>query len=136
MVDLLPSAASMAAFRRKIGDPGSERLVDCVFAHSASVLKGRVDRTEPLTDRVGLAYLEEGREIFTINVIKGGLRLYFHPAAGLLFSDEEDYGVGKVSLWSSSFQKSTGKYRGMSAWVTNESHLAGAKALIDRIAGG
>jgi protein-disulfide isomerase-like protein with CxxC motif len=136
MSDLLPDEEALAEFRCKLSAAESEPILDAVFAHASRVLKRRADRVERLIDRVGLAYYEEGREIFTVNVIKGGLRLYLHPAAGLLFSETEDYGLEKVSLWKSSYQKSTRKYRGMSAWVTDESHLAGAKALIDRLARG
>jgi len=133
---LLPDEAALTEFGEKLSDPGAEPILDALFEYAAEALKGRVDRVERLTDRVGLAYIEKGREIFTINVVKGGARLYFHPAAGSLFSDADDYGVKRISLWTSSFQRSTGKYRGVSAWVTNESHLAGAKALIDRLAPG
>jgi hypothetical protein len=136
MPSLLPSESALAEFRRKLGAPECETVLDAILAYAAKALAGKADCVEQLADRVGLAYLCGGREVFTLNIIRSGLRLYFHPAAGLEFSDAEDYGVQKVSMWTSSVCKATGKYRGMSAWVSDESHLAGAKRLIDRLSAG
>jgi len=48
-------------------------------------------------------------------------------------SDRLRLRIEKVSIWEGSFQKASGKYRAMTAWVSKEEHLPGIKTLIDRI---
>jgi len=51
----------------------------------------------------------------------------------VLFSKDEKFLVEKVSIWEGSFQKASGKYRAITAWVSKKEHLPGIKSLIDRI---
>jgi len=94
-------------------------------------LRSRIDQVKTSKDTI--AFFSKGKEFLTINVTRTGLRIYFHPPAGALFSKDEKYSVEKVSIWEGSFQKASGKYRAMTAWVSKEEHLPGIKALIDRI---
>jgi hypothetical protein len=55
------------------------------------------------------------------------------PAAGVLLDPKEKYEVEAMSLWKTSYQKKTGKYRGFTVWVSKEIHIPAVKTLIDRI---
>jgi len=114
----LPNAEAMTTLRK---------LVNYVTDR----LKPRIDQVKTSKDSV--AFFSKGKEFLTINVTRTGLRIYFHPPAGVLFSKDEKFSVEKISIWEGSFQKASGKYRAMTAWVSNEEHLLGIKALIDRI---
>ena len=94
-------------------------------------LRSRIDQVKASKDSV--AFFSRGKEFLTINVTRTGLRIYFHPPAGVLFSKDEKFLVEKVSIWEGSFQKASGKYRAITAWVSKEEHLPGIKTLIDRI---
>mgnify|MGYP007084791767 CR=1 FL=1 len=94
-------------------------------------LRSRIDQVKTSKDSV--AFFSSGKEFLTINVTRTGLRIYFHPPAGVLFSKDEKFLVEKVSIWEGSFQKASGKYRAITAWVSKKEHLPGIKSLIDRI---
>ncbi len=81
----------------------------------------------------GICFVSEGRDLLAINVTRKGLRIYFYPAAGVLLGPEEKYEVEAMSLWKTSFQKRTGKYRGFTVWVAKKIHLPAVKTLISRI---
>jgi len=94
-------------------------------------LKSKIDDVKTSKDVV--AFFSKGKEFLTINVTRTGLRIYFQPSAGVLFDKSEKFSVEKVSIWEGSFQKASGKYRAMTAWVSKEEHLPGIKSLIERI---
>jgi len=94
-------------------------------------LKSKIDRVKSSKDII--AFLSKGKEFLTINVTRSNLRIYFQPSCGALFSKDEKIAVEKVSIWEGSFEKASGKYRAMTAWVSKEEHLPGIKTLIDRI---
>jgi hypothetical protein len=81
----------------------------------------------------GICFVSQDRDFLTINVTRKGLRIYFYPAAGVLLDPKEKYSFDAMSLWKTSHQKKTGKYRGFTIWVSKKSHLDGIKTLIDRI---
>lgn len=85
------------------------------------------------TSEGGVTFVSKGREFLTINVTRKGLRVYFHPPAGVLFSKDEEFSVERTSIWESSFQKASGMYRAMTVWVSKKEHIPGIKMLIDRI---
>lgn len=85
------------------------------------------------TSEGGVSFISKGREFLTINVTRKGLRVYFHPPAGALFSKDEEFSVERTSIWESSFQKASGMYRAMTVWVSKKEHIPGIKMLIDRI---
>ena len=102
-------------------------LVDYV----AERLKSRIDEVKSSRDVI--AFFSKGREFLTVNVTRTNLRIYFQPSSGALFGKDEKFAVEKVSLWEGSFQKASGKYRALTAWVSKEEHLPGIKIMIDAI---
>ena len=80
-----------------------------------------------------IAFFSKGKEFLTINITRTNLRIYFQPSSGALFSKDGSFKVEKISLWEGSFQKATGKYRALTAWVSKEEHLPGIKKMIDAI---
>ena len=102
-------------------------LVNYITEH----LKSRIDEVKASRDAI--AFLSKGKEFLTINVTRTNLRIYFQPSSGALFSKDEKFAVEKVSLWEGSFQKFSGKYRAMTAWVSKKEHLPGIKKVIDSI---
>lgn len=85
------------------------------------------------TSKGSVSFFSKGREFLTINVMRTGLRVYLHPPAGARFNKDERFPVERISLWKSSYQKASGMYRAMTAWVSKKEHLQGIKTLIDRI---
>jgi len=118
-------------FAAKLSSLEAEKMLRELISYVGDKLKSRVDETR--TWKGGIAFFSKGREILTIDVIRKGLRIYFQPAAGALFSSDVDFGVERVNLWKSSYHRTSGKYRGMTAWISKEEHLEGIKRLIDKI---
>jgi hypothetical protein len=81
----------------------------------------------------GICFVSQDRDFLAINVTRKGLRIYFYPAAEVLLDPKEKYSFDAMSLWKTSYQKKTGKYRGFTVWVSKKRHLDGIKTLIDRI---
>jgi hypothetical protein len=102
-----------------------------VVDYATERLGSRIDEVK--SSRDAIAFLSGKKEFLTINVTRRDLRIYFQPSCGALFGKDEKFGVDKVSIWEGSFQKSSGRYRAMTAWVSKEEHLTGIKTLIDRI---
>lgn len=118
-------------FSAKLPNLETQTVLRDLVDYVTDRLKSRIDQVKTLEG--GVAFLSEGKEFLTFNVTRKGLRIYFHPPAGALFSEQEEFSVEKASLWKSSYQKASGKYRAMTAWVSKETHLLGIKKLIDRI---
>lgn len=118
-------------FSAKLSSAEVMRVLRELVNYVTDRLRPRIDRMKTSKDSV--AFLSKGKEFLTIKVTRTGLRIYFHPPADVLFDKNEKFSVEKVSIWESSFQKASGKYRAMTAWVSKEEHLPGIKALIDRI---
>ncbi len=118
-------------FSAKLSSAEATSVLRELVSYVTDRLKSRIDQVKTSKDSV--AFLSEGREFLTINVTRTGLRIYFHPPAGMLFSQDEKFPVEKVSIWAASFQKASGKYRAMTAWISKKEHLPGIKTLIDRI---
>ena len=118
-------------FSAKLSDAEAMSVLRELVNYINDRLRSRIDQVKTSKDTI--AFFSKGKEFLTINVTRTGLRIYFHPPAGVLFSKDEKYSVEKVSIWEGSFQKASGKYRAMTAWVSKEEHLLGIKTLIDRI---
>jgi len=103
------------------------KLIDYIIHR----LRPKIEQVKTLEDSI--AFFTKGREFLTINITRKGLRVYIHPPAGTFFSGQDKYEVEKVSLWETSVDKASGRYRAMTVWVSKESHLAGIKEIIDRI---
>jgi hypothetical protein len=115
----------------KLTDVEALRVLREVFNYASERLKSRIDEVKSSKDVI--AFCSKGKEILTINVTRTDLRIYFQPSCGALFSKDEKFAVEKVSIWEGSFQKSSGKYRAMTAWVSKQNHLPAIRTLIDRI---
>jgi hypothetical protein len=117
--------------RTKLKDVEALKVLREVANHVIERLKSRIDEIQ--SSREKISFLSERRVFLTINVGRTDLRIYFEPVSGALFSKNEKFAVDKVSFWETSFQKSSGKYRALTAWVSKQEHLPGIKTLIDRI---
>lgn len=113
--------------------PTSEalRVLREVIAYITEKLKPRIDDTDVW--REGVAFFSKNKEFLTIEVTTKGLRIHFYPSAGALFNGQEEFLVERFNLWRSSYRKTLGKYRALTAWVSKETHLPAIKKLIDRI---
>jgi hypothetical protein len=115
----------------KLTDVEALKVLREIVNYAAERLKSRIDEVK--SSRDAIAFLSKGKELLTINVTRTNLRIYFQLSCGALFGKNEKFTVEKVSIWEGSFQKTSGKYRAMTAWVSKEEHLPGIKTLIDRI---
>jgi len=115
----------------KLTDAEALKALREVVNYATEHLKSRIDQVKSSKDAI--AFLSKGKEFLTINITRTNLRIYFQPSSGALFSKDEKFTVEKVSLWEGSFQKASGKYRAMTAWVSKENQLPGIKKLVDRI---
>jgi len=102
-----------------------------VIDYITKKLEPRIDDTDVW--REGVAFFSKGKEFLTVEVTTKGLRIHFYPSAGVLFNDLEKFSVERFNLWKSSYRKTSGKYRAMTAWISKEEHLAGIKKIIDSI---
>ena len=115
----------------KLKDAEALKVLRELVDYVAERLKSRIDEVK--SSRDAIAFLSKGKEFLTINVTRINLRIYFQPSSGALFGKDEKFAVEKISLWEGSFQKATGKYRALTAWVSKEEHFPGIKIMIDAI---
>ena len=115
----------------KLADAEALRVLRELVNYVGERLKSRIDEVK--SSRDAIAFFSKGKEFLTINVTRTNLRIYFQPSSGALFSKDEKFAVEKVSLWEGSFQKATGKYRALTAWVSKEEHLPGIKIMVDKM---
>mgnify|MGYP007084779356 CR=1 FL=1 len=118
-------------FYAKLSNLEAQSVLRELINYVTDRLRSRIDLVKTSKDSV--AFVSKGKEFLTINVTRTGLRVYFQPSAGVLFSKDEKFSVEKVSIWEGSLQKASGKYRAITAWVSKEEHIPGIKTLIDRI---
>lgn len=115
----------------KLKDVEALKVLREVVNYATEQLKSRTDEVK--SSRDAIAFFSKGKEFLTINATRTNLRIYFQSSSGALFSKEEKLAVDKVSIWEGSFQKASGKYRAMTAWISKEKHLSEIKKLINRI---
>ena len=103
-----------------------------LFDYIVNTLSTRIDgiKTE---DGKAISFFSQGREFLTINVTRKNLRIYIHPPAGAFFEPEAKFAVEKFRFWEGSFRKSTGKYKGLSVWISEKKYLPGVKEIINHI---
>lgn len=103
-----------------------------LFDYIVDILIKRLDdiKTE---DGKAISFFSKEREFLTINVTRKNLRIYIHPPAGAFFEPEAKFGVEEFRFWEGSFRKSSGKYRGMSVWISEKKYLPGVKEIINHI---
>jgi hypothetical protein len=115
---------------------GIIELAQGLHKYIVDTLTERIDDVQERGKAEGMAYLSVGREILLINIGMRFLRIYVHPAAGAAFEPDETFAVERFRFWDSSFRKTTGKYVGMTVWVSEPEHLTAIEEIIDRIPGG
>jgi len=115
----------------KLKDVEALKVLREVVNYASERLKSKTDHVK--SSRDAIAFVSKGKEFLTINITRTNLRIYFQPSSGALFNKDEKLAVEKVSFWEGSFQKSSGKYRALTAWVSKEKHLLGIKKMIDSI---
>jgi len=96
-------------------------------------LAERIDDVQERGNAEGIAYLSDEQEIILLAIGLRFLRIYINPPAGVAFAPDEIFAVERFSFWESSFRKTTGKYTGMTVWVSEEEHIAAMKGIVDRI---
>ncbi|MCK4321254.1 hypothetical protein KAX08_01905 [candidate division WOR-3 bacterium] len=103
-----------------------------LFDYIVNTLSTRIDgiKTE---DGKAISFFSQGREFLTINVTRKNLRIYIHPPAGAFFEPEAKFGVEEFRFCEGSFRKSTGKYKGLSVWISEKKYLPGVKEIINHI---
>ena len=103
-----------------------------LFDYIVDILIKRLDdiKTE---DGKAISFFSKGREFLIINITRKNLRIYIHPPAGVLFEPKVKFNVEEFRFWEGSFRKSTGKYKGMSVWISEKKYLPGVKEIINHI---
>lgn len=100
--------------------------------HVAAGWARRVDSVKTVGGE-GVIFLSRDRPFLTVNVCRKNLRVYVHPEAGVLFEPEASFDVEKFRFWEGSYRKSSGKYKGLSFWISERKHLPGARDIMGRI---
>jgi hypothetical protein len=116
----------------RLGDTEAAEVLRGLFETVIERLAGRIDQVRDV-DGKAIAFFSARREIVTINVMRRNLRLYVHPAAGAYFDGERKYGVQRISFWESSLHKKTGRFRGLSVWVSKRKFLRHLEKIIKEI---
>ena len=122
---------SWKRFAAKMPSLEAQNVFRQLLDYATNRLRSKIEQIKTL--EYSIAFFTKGREFLTINVTRKGLRVYILPPAGAFFSSENKYEVEKISLWKSSIDKASGKYRAITFWISKESHLAGMKKLLDAI---
>ncbi len=117
----------------RLKDDASADILRALLDHIVDNLSGRIDDIK-CPDGKAISFFSDSREFLTINIMRVGFRIYIHPAAKAFFEPESKFKVEKFRFWDASFQKTLGKYRGMSVWIEDQKYLPGVKKIIDEIA--
>ena len=104
-----------------------------VCDYVVNTLSKRIDKVEERGKGEGLSFFSDGKEFLTVNVCLRNLRVYVHPSAGAAFNPDADFDVEKFRFWDSSYRKTTGKYVGMTVWVSEGDHLRAFKEIVKLI---
>lgn len=118
--------------RDRLKDKEVFTVLKALFDHIVNTLAPRIDdiRTD---DGRAISFFQGGRKFLTINITRYDLRIYIHPAAQVLFDPTAQFRVERFNFWKSSFQKSSGKYRAMSVWISKAEFLEGVREIIGMI---
>ena len=116
----------------KLRSTETVKVLHSLFDHIIDALETRIDDIKTVKGQA-IQFFSGGREFLTINVCRDNLRIYIHPPAGALFDPDAHFSVEKFRFWEGSFLKTSGKYRSMSAWVSEITHLTGMKEIIKHI---
>ena len=103
-----------------------------LFDYTVKNLSTRIDQIK-IDDSKAISFFSDSREFLTLNITRNNLRIYIHPAAGIFFEPKMSIRVEKFNFWKSSYHKTSGKYRGISVWISKKMYLTEVKSLIDNI---
>ncbi len=118
--------------RDRLKDKEVFTVLQALFDHIVNTLATRIDDIRTGDGRA-ISFFQDGREFLTINITRYDLRIYIHPSARVLFDPAAQFRVERFSLWKSSYQKSSGKYRAMSVWISKAEFLEGVREIIGLI---
>jgi hypothetical protein len=110
----------------------TKTVLHTLFEHITDVLADRIEEIKT-EDGKTISFFSEEREFLTINVTRKDLRIYIHPQAGAYFDPKAKFDVERFRFWDGSYQKTSGKYRAMSVWISQKKYLPGVKHIIDII---
>jgi len=126
------TAEIWAQYSARLQNEETAQVLHELFDLIVDTLGNRIDKIQLFEDKA-LMFFSAGREILRINIGRRNMRIYVHPPAGALFETKSRFEVEKISLWGSSFRKTSGKYCGISFWVSEMKHLIGAKEILNSI---
>jgi hypothetical protein len=107
-------------------------VLESLFDLIVDILADRIDEIKTEDGR-SISFFSEEREFLTINVTRKDLRIYIHPKAGAHFDPKAKYDLERFRFWEGSFHKASGKYRGISVWISEKRHLSVVKKILDFI---
>jgi hypothetical protein len=103
-----------------------------LFDYVVDALEKRIDEIKA-DDGRAISFFSREREILTINVTRKDLRIYIHPPARAFFDPKARFKVEKFRFWEGSYQKTSGKYRALSIWISKKKFIPGVKKIIEQI---
>jgi hypothetical protein len=112
---------------------GTSAVLTDVCDYVVDTLSERIEKVEERGKGEALSFFSGGKEFLTVNVCLHNLRVYFHPSAGASFDPDADFDVEKFRFWDGSYRKTTGKYVGMTVWVSEAEHLPAFKEIVKLI---
>ncbi|NQT34786.1 hypothetical protein HQ587_06325 [bacterium] len=117
---------------KRLKDKEVLTVLQALFDHIVNTLATRIDDIRTGDGRA-ISFFQGGREFLTINITHNNLRIYIHSSAQVLFDPATQFRVERFSLWKSSYQKSSGKFRAMSVWISKAEFLEGVREIIGLI---
>lgn len=118
-------------FKAKLSNPEAFNFIRRLIDFAKKTLEPHTEVMMVWKD--GVSFWASEREFLTFNITRQGLRIYIHPAAGLFWDPEITFKVEKFNFWKSSYRKTTGKYCGLTIWMTTDKHLEAVKTIITSI---
>ena len=112
----------------RLKDDETTDILRDLLDYLLNTLSDRIDDIKS-GDGKAISFFSESREFLTINITRTGFRIYIHPAAKVFFAPKSKFKVEKFRFWDASFQKTSGKYRGMSVWIADKKYLPGVKKI-------
>ncbi len=119
-------------YSQRLKDPTVIEVLHKLFDIIVELLAERIDDIRDV-DGKAISFFSKEREILTINITRKNLRVYIHPSSLAYFDPEMEYRVEKLSFWESSYHIKTGKYRGLSVWISNKKYLRGIEKILRNI---
>ena len=116
----------------KLSKEQTTEVLHDLFDYIIDTLATRIDDIKT-DDGKAISFFSKGREILTINVTRKDLRIYIHPPAKASFNPKTKFDVEKFRFWEGSYQKTSGKYRALSMWISKKRYLSGVKEILDYI---